>query len=79
METHTSKNDRPLNIADFDPIFRKRDFATIKRTVHNLASFKKNMGRAHYDKMREDAEKKLANFELFDDDQEEFRQEDPRR
>ena len=68
-----------LNIEDFDPIYRRRDFNTIKRNVQNVIDLKKIYNPTTYKKMLAEAKQRVEQHVVVDQDQIDFRNNDPRK
>lgn len=68
-----------INIHDFDPIYRRRDFPQVKRNVVQMFDLKKIYNPTTYKLMKAQAKKKIQDFVHADQDQLDFRNEDPRK
>jgi len=68
-----------MSIADFDPVFRKKDFHQVKKNVLNVIDLKKIYNPIAYKRMKLEAKRKMEDQTIVDQDQIDFRNDDPRK
>lgn len=74
-----SNDGQILNYDDFDPVFRVKDFAQVKKNVINMMELNKKFGQAQYQELRDTVKRKMDTQITIDPEDKEFRESDPRR
>ena len=68
-----------INIEDFDPVYRKKEFQNIKKYAMDILDLRKGFSQQQYNEMRQELKSREDRvFNFVDQDQVDFLNSDPR-